>query len=88
MTVLSYDEIVSIIRSEIAEYYDGQFNNDDHFVRDLRIASDDLSAAALSLEKRFGIRLSYREYQQIGNVSSYAKMLLSKLATSPADESQ
>jgi acyl carrier protein len=75
----TYDDVVLAIRSEISAYYDDDYGNDDHFVRDLRIASDDLSAVALSLEKRFGRRLPRDDYQHIWSVNSYATILYPRL---------
>jgi hypothetical protein len=79
MTSPTYDDILQAIRSEISAYYDGDYGNDDDFVRDLRIASDDLSAVALSLEKRFGRRLTHGDYQRISSVNSYATILYPRL---------
>lgn len=71
----SYDDIASLIRSEISKYYDGEFRNTDHLIHDLGILSDDISAIALTLEKRLGIKLDRAEYREIRNVDDWAKAL-------------
>jgi len=74
-----YDTIVHSIREEISKYYDGNYSNTDSFTRDLHIASDDLSVVAISLEKKFSIKLGSQEYRDITNVESYARALQDRL---------
>jgi acyl carrier protein len=74
-----YSNISNIIKKEIEKYYDEKFNENSDFISDMNIASDDLSAIALSLERKFGIKISEIEYRNIVNVQSYAQIILAHL---------
>jgi acyl carrier protein len=75
----TYADLVSLIRSEVSRYYDGNYGDDDDFIRDLRIASDDMSAVVIAIEKRLGVHLNYDDYQNVWSVNSYARLLYSRL---------
>lgn len=75
MSEPSYEEAAQAIRAEIAKYHDGEFENYDDLIRDLGIASDDLSVIALSLEKRLGVKLDHKQYRAIKDVDSWARAI-------------
>ena len=68
------------IRSEVAKYYDEEFSDTDDFSKDLHINSDDLSAIAISLEKKLGLKIDSKDYRSINNVESYASVLRKRLS--------
>lgn len=72
---MTKDEISAAIRGEVAKYLDGEFDDRDDFQTDLGLVSDDLSAIALSLEKRFGVQIDRRRYRTVTNVESYAELV-------------
>ena len=73
---LSYDQAIFAVRAEIAKYHDGDFNDYDKLTDVLNIASDDLSAIALSLEKKLGVKLDRDQYREIESVHSWGQAIL------------
>ena len=72
---MSYNEIVSVIRDVVSQYYDEEFSNTDRFGSDIDLISDDLTAIALEVEKKLGVRLDRKEYRSIENIDSYARAI-------------
>lgn len=72
---MTKDEISAEIHGEVAKYLDSEFDDRDDFQADLGLVADDLSAIALSLEKRFGVRIDRRRYRTVTNVESYAELV-------------
>ena len=69
-------ELARIIHNAVAEYANCEFNDEDNFVSDLKLASDDLSAIALSFEKRFNVKIERHRYRNISNVNDYVELLI------------
>lgn len=78
MPSLDYNQAVAAVRAEIAKYYDEDFSNTDNLSADLGILSDDLSAVALSLEKRTGVKLDSKDYREIATIESWARAIQRK----------
>jgi acyl carrier protein len=72
---MSRSEIASVIHGEVAKYVDRDFGDGEHFQSDLDLASDDLSAIALALEKRFQVRIERQRYREVFNVAGYAELM-------------
>ncbi|WP_157783517.1 hypothetical protein [Rhizorhabdus wittichii] len=83
MPHLNIDQSIAIVRAEISKYYDKEFNNIDNLYIDLSIASDDLSAIALSIERKYGIKFERDEYKNINNVEEWARIIQNKVSTLP-----
>lgn len=79
--MVSTHDVAEIIRAEIAKHVSREFSDTDDFVRDLHLLSDDLTAIALSIERRLGVRLDRREYSKISDLRSYAEVLSKQLST-------
>lgn len=69
------DSTTKAIREEFQKYIDRQFNDTDHFQRDLKISSDDLTAIALELEKKFGLKIERRLYRNVNNIAEYSELI-------------
>lgn len=75
MAKVEYEQVAASIREEIKNYHDDPFSDNDDFTEDMRILSDDLSAIALSLERKLGIKLDRKQYSGVTNVRSYAEAI-------------
>src|SRR4051812_47897738 len=67
--------IRKIVREEIAKYMDRDFRDDEHLMRDMKLLSDDLTAIALTIEKRLGLKIQRGLYPRINNVSDYVQVI-------------
>jgi acyl carrier protein len=83
MLHLNIDQSIAIVRTEISKYYDKEFNNNDNLYIDLSISSDDLSAIALSIERKYGIKFERDEYKNINNVEEWARIIQNKVSKLP-----
>ncbi|MBO9376471.1 hypothetical protein GG804_06810 [Sphingomonas histidinilytica] len=83
MPNLNIDQSIAILRAEISKYYDKEFSNIDSLYIDLSIASDDLSAIALSIERKYGIKFEKNEYREINNVEEWARVIQNKISKLP-----
>lgn len=72
-------ELASVIHDEVAKYADREFGDADGFVSDLKLASDDLSAIALTLEKRFNVKIERHRYRDVSNVDDYVELFAEAL---------
>lgn len=72
-------ELASVIHDEVAKYADRDFDDGEGFVSDLKLASDDLSAIALTLEKRFNVKIERRRYRDVSNVDDYVELFAEAL---------
>jgi acyl carrier protein len=80
MQSTTHDEILEAIRGEIAKYVDRSFGNEDDFVVDMCLHSDDLSAVALSLERKLGIKIDRKQYRSINNIDQYTALVQEALS--------
>lgn len=78
---MTKDEIAKVIHGEVAEYMDREFTDDEHFVSDLKLLSDDLTAIALDLERHFRIRIERRRYRDVSNVNELAELMADAIRT-------
>jgi hypothetical protein len=81
MAKMENEQVASLIRDEIKKYHDDLFSDDDDFTIDMKLLSDDLSAIALSLEHKLGVRLDRNEYRCITNVRSYTEAVSRRLGS-------
>ncbi|HEU4696693.1 MAG TPA: hypothetical protein VFR92_07000 [Sphingomicrobium sp.] len=72
---MTKDQISIKIHKEVAKYLNREFSDQDDFQIDLDLASDDLSAIALSIERQFGVRIDRRRYRHVTNVDEYAELV-------------
>lgn len=72
---MTAEEIAGIIHGEVAEYMDREFTDDEHFVSDLKLLSDDLTAIALDLERLFRVRIERRRYRDVSNINELAELM-------------
>jgi acyl carrier protein len=72
--VISFDEVMAIVRAEVAKHVPTDFGDADDFQDDLHIASDDLTEIALALEHRFRVKPQRREYLKVTNVDGLANL--------------
>jgi acyl carrier protein len=79
MNTLTRGQIVAMIRAEVSKYHDGEFTDQADFTKDLRLASDDLTEVAISLERLLGVKLDARSYREITNVDAYATAIQRRL---------
>ena len=66
------DAIVEMVREEIGKYASGTFTDNDDLVRDVGLIGDDLTAAALNVEKRLGVRVDRSRYKSVHTVNELA----------------
>ncbi|MBU3077679.1 hypothetical protein [Sphingomonas quercus] len=76
---ITKSELAAVIHDEVAKYVDREFGDGEGFVSDLELASDDLSAIALTLEKRFNVKIERRRYREVSNVDDYADLFAEAL---------
>jgi acyl carrier protein len=69
------DSTLNVIREEFQKYVDKRFSDTDNFQRDLKISSDDLTAIALELENKFGLKIERRLYRNVNNIAEYAELI-------------
>jgi acyl carrier protein len=74
MDINQYDWVVTEIRKEIKKYHDNSFSDEDHFIKDMKILSDDLMVILSELEKYFNIKINKEEYKTISNVNTLGKI--------------
>jgi|tagenome__1003787_1003787.scaffolds.fasta_scaffold20701603_2 hypothetical protein len=72
-------ELASVIHDEVAKYADREFGDEESFVSDLKLASDDLSAIALTLERRFNVTIDRLRYREVSNVDDYVELFAEAL---------
>jgi acyl carrier protein len=75
MELSDADATLQAIHEEVRKYVDREFDDTEHFQRDLKIPSDDLTAIVLELEKRFGLKIERRLYRSVNNVAEYAELV-------------
>jgi hypothetical protein len=61
---------------------DRDFSDDEHFGADLKLASDDLGAVALTLERRFNVKIERRRHRDVLSVNDYVEVMMEALAAS------
>ena len=69
------EEIAAEIHREVAKYVDRAFSDKEDFMSGLGLISDDLSAIALALEKRFQVKIDRRRYRAVSNVEGYSALV-------------
>jgi hypothetical protein len=77
---IEQDRVAAVIRNEVVKYFDGHFSDDDNFIEDMHILSDDLTAISLAVEKKLSLKLYRNEYRTVTNVSSYTLAVLLHLS--------
>lgn len=77
-------ELASIIHDEVAKYVDRDFGDEESFVANLKLASDDLSAIALTLEKRLNVKIERPRYRGVSSVDDYVRLFEEVLGGSEA----
>jgi hypothetical protein len=68
-------DVIGVIRSEVAKYVDHDFSNQDDFLSEMNLASDDLSAIALTLEKYFQLKVERGRYRDVQNIDDYVEVI-------------
>lgn len=76
---MTKDEIAAQIHGEVVKYVDREFNDREDFLSELGLISDDLSAIALALERRFQVKIDRRRYRKVSNVEDYSVLMNSAL---------
>ncbi len=76
----SYDEVVAAVRKALSAFVDSGFSDDDDFIDDLHLASDELSFMTLDLERELDVKLPRRAYRSIGSVRELAQALHRKMS--------
>ncbi len=69
------DEVLKLVREEFAKYIDREVGDQEDFQRDLKLASDDLTAIALEIERKLGIKIDRHLYRTVHNITEYAQLL-------------
>ena len=69
---ISRREIIKVIHSEVARYAARDFWDDEDLLRDVHVVGDDLTAAALRVEKRLGVKIERSQYPAIHTVNELA----------------
>jgi acyl carrier protein len=67
--------IIDVIREEIQKYAGRPFANDEDLIRDVNLNGDDLTAAALSIEEKLGVKIERSRYRTIRNVDEFADVI-------------
>lgn len=80
------DRVRAAIRSEVEKYHDDPFTDDDRFLEDMRLLSDDITEIALGVEKTLGVRLERKAYRSVYNVRTFAEAIGRHVAGSSAGE--
>ena len=78
--------VVEAIRDEISKYSDRDFANEEHFIRDMHIADDDITAVILAVEKRFRVKAPRKRYHAVSNVSDLADVIEDTMRERPTSE--
>jgi hypothetical protein len=77
----SMEEIIAVVREEVAFYALREFSDTDNFMGDVDMLGDDLTEIILTVESRLGVQLDRRQYRKIHNVSTWANALHERLST-------
>lgn len=73
-------KIKDLIRAEVEKYAGRPVGDTENLVSELLILGDDLSAIALALEARVGVKVERHLYRGVNNIQEYALLLSSKLS--------
>ena len=75
MSGITNDDVLRLVREEFAKYIDRKFDDHEDFQRDLKLASDDLTAIALAVERKLRIKIDRRLYQTVHTVMEFAQLV-------------
>jgi acyl carrier protein len=69
------NEVLKLVREEFAKDIDRDFGDQEDFQHDLKLASDDLTAIALEIEKKLGIKIDRRLYRTVNTIAEYVQLI-------------